>query len=172
MSPPRAIAFFEQYWGTDLSGYDPNGPLPEIEPTDEELDPSRGTIPIERRTGKLALISSWREQARERGLSIVQLAREVAPGHHPAFVGTPSQIADQWVHYVRTRAVDGFNILPHLIPNSLLDIVDTLVPELQERGAYRAAYTGSTLREHLALPPIAPSSPRSSGADSAIGVPS
>jgi FMN-dependent oxidoreductase (nitrilotriacetate monooxygenase family) len=151
MSGPRAIAYFEQYWGTDLSGYDPDGGLPDIEPSEEELDPSRGTIPIERRTGKLALIASWRELAAERNLSIVELAREVAPGHS-TFVGTPAAIADQWVHYVRTRAVDGFNITPHLIPNSLVDIVDTLVPELQERGAYRTEYTGSTLREHLSLP--------------------
>ena len=153
MSARRAVAYFEQYWGTDLSGYDPNGPLPDIDPVEGELDPSRGTIPIERRTGKLAQIASWRAQAEEQNLSIVELARAVAPGH-PAFVGTPSEIADRWVHYVRTRAVDGFNVLPHLIPNSLVDIVQTLVPELQERGAYRTAYTGSTLREHLALPPI------------------
>ena len=33
------------------------------------------------------------------------------------------------------------------------DVVDKLVPALQERGAYRTAYTGSTLREHLDLPP-------------------
>jgi FMN-dependent oxidoreductase (nitrilotriacetate monooxygenase family) len=153
MSPPRALAFFEQYWGTDLSAYDPNGPLPDIEPSEAELDPSRGTIPIERRTGKLALVASWREQAEQRGLSMVDLAREVATTH-PAFVGTPSQVADQWAHYVRTRAVDGFNITPHLIPNSLIDIVDTLVPELQERGVYRTEYAGHTLREHLALPSV------------------
>ena len=54
---PRAIAFLEQYWGKDLSGYDPDGPLPDIDPADGELDPSRGTIPIELRTGKLARIA-------------------------------------------------------------------------------------------------------------------
>jgi FMN-dependent oxidoreductase (nitrilotriacetate monooxygenase family) len=150
---PRALAFFEQYWGTDLSGYDPDGPLPDIEPSTEELDPSRGTISIERRTGKLALIQKWRETAAERSLSIRQLALEVSPGH-PAFVGTPSQVADEWTHYVRTRAVDGFNITPYLVPQSLADIVDKLVPELQERGIYRTAYEGSTLREHLALPAL------------------
>jgi alkanesulfonate monooxygenase SsuD/methylene tetrahydromethanopterin reductase-like flavin-dependent oxidoreductase (luciferase family) len=72
----------------------------------------------------------------------------------PPFVGTPSQIAGEWTHYVRTRAVDGFNLLPHLIPSSLTDIVDKLVPELQERGAYRSEYEGTTLREHLALPAL------------------
>jgi FMN-dependent oxidoreductase (nitrilotriacetate monooxygenase family) len=155
MSAPRAITFFEQYWGTDLSGYDPHGPLPGIDPVEGELDPSRGTIPIERRTGKLALIARWREQSEQRGLSMLELAREVAPGH-PAFVGTPSQVADEWVRYVRTRAVDGFNITPYLIPSALEDIVDKLVPELQERGAYRTAYEGETLREHLDLPPLNP----------------
>lgn len=69
-------------------------------------------------------------------------------------MGTPSQIADEWTRFVRTRAVDGFNISPHLLPSSLTDIVDKLVPELQERGAYRTEYEGTTLREHLALPPL------------------
>ncbi|MHA6764905.1 LLM class flavin-dependent oxidoreductase [Streptacidiphilus sp. PAMC 29251] len=153
VSAPRAIAFLEQYWGTDLSGYDPDGLLPDIEPTEDELDPSRGTIMIEHRTGKLERIRKWRELAEERGLSIRQLVLEVQPTH-PLFVGTPSGIADEWTHYVRTRAVDGFNLTPHLIPSSLAEVVDKLVPELQERGAYRTEYQGSTLREHLGLPPV------------------
>ncbi len=153
MNGPRALAFFEQYWGIDLSGYDPDGPLPDIEPSADELDPSRGTISIERRTGKLALIAKWRDLAAERGLSMRQLAEEVAPAH-TAFVGTPSQVADEWTRYVRTRAVDGFNLTQHLIPSSLVDIVDKLVPALQDRGSFRAEYQGSTLREHLQLPPL------------------
>ncbi|WNI14837.1 NtaA/DmoA family FMN-dependent monooxygenase [Actinacidiphila sp. ITFR-21] len=153
ISPPRAIAFLEQYWGTDLSGYDPEGPLPDIEPSQDELDPSRGTIAIEDRTGKLAQIQKWRDLAAERNLSIVQLVREVS-SRRPPFVGTPSQIADEWTRYVRTRAADGFNIVPHLLPSSLTDIVDKVVPELQERGSYRTAYEGTTLREHLGLPPL------------------
>ncbi|MFE4965859.1 NtaA/DmoA family FMN-dependent monooxygenase [Streptomyces sp. NPDC056660] len=149
----RAIAFLEQYWGTDLSAYDPDGPLPDIEPSEAELDPSRGTIPIAHRTGKTALIRKWRDLASERGLSIRQLVLEVAPGH-PAFVGTPSAVADEWTRYVTTRAVDGFNLLPHLLPSSVTDVVDKLVPELQARGIYRTEYRGTTLREHLDLPPL------------------
>jgi FMN-dependent oxidoreductase (nitrilotriacetate monooxygenase family) len=153
VSPPRAIAFLEQYWGTDLSAYDPDGPLPDIEPSEAELDPSRGTIAIEDRTGKLAQIQKWRDLAAERDLSIVQLVREVQ-SRRPPFVGTAGQIADEWTHYVRTRAADGFNIVPHLLPDALTDIVDKVVPELQERGSYRTAYEGTTLREHLELPPL------------------
>jgi alkanesulfonate monooxygenase SsuD/methylene tetrahydromethanopterin reductase-like flavin-dependent oxidoreductase (luciferase family) len=152
---PRAIAYLEQYWGRDLSAYDPDGPLPDIEPSPDELDPSRGTIAIERRTGKLQLIESWRDLAAARGLSIRQLVLAVSGGH-ATFTGTPDQIADTWAHYVSTRAVDGFNITPHLLPSSLADIVDRVVPELQNRGVYRTEYEGTTLREHLALPPLRP----------------
>ena len=56
-----------------------------------------------------------------------------------------------WGRYVRTRAVDGFNLLPQLLPGTIEDVVDRLVPELQERGIYRTEYEGSTLREHLDL---------------------
>ncbi|MFJ3776840.1 NtaA/DmoA family FMN-dependent monooxygenase [Streptomyces sp. NPDC090075] len=150
---PRAIAFFEQYWGTDLSGYDPDGPLPDIEPSEAELDPSRGTIAIAQRTGKLAQIRKWRELAAERGLSLRELATEVAPGH-PSFVGTPSSVADEWTRYVTTGAADGFNIVPDLLPSSVTDIVDKLVPELQSRGVYPTEYRGTTLREHLQLPSL------------------
>lgn len=137
----------EQYWGKDLSGYDPDGPLPDIEPADGELDPSRGTLSLEHRTGKLQRIAQWRQ----RGLSIRELVIDVQPRHN-VFVGTPGDIADEWTRYVTARAVDGFNIVPQLLPGTVEDIVDRLVPELQERGVYRTEYTGATLREHLDLP--------------------
>jgi alkanesulfonate monooxygenase SsuD/methylene tetrahydromethanopterin reductase-like flavin-dependent oxidoreductase (luciferase family) len=56
--------------------------------------------------------------------------------------------------YVRTRAVDRFNITPHHVPSSLTDIVDKLAPELQDRGVYRTEYQGDTLREHPRLPTV------------------
>ncbi|WP_238015849.1 LLM class flavin-dependent oxidoreductase [Dactylosporangium sp. AC04546] len=147
---PRAIAFLEQYWGKDLAGYDPDGPLPDVEPAEGELDPSRGTIPIELRTGKLERVRQWREQAAANGWSIRDLVIEVTP-NHTAFVGTPGQIADEWARYVRDRAVDGFNLLPQQLPGTAEDVVDRLVPELQSRGVYRTEYEGTTLREHLDL---------------------
>ncbi|GAB4976911.1 hypothetical protein MAHJHV55_52600 [Mycobacterium avium subsp. hominissuis] len=34
VSGPTAIAFLEQVWGADLSAYDPDGPLPDVEPVE------------------------------------------------------------------------------------------------------------------------------------------
>ncbi|WP_410631465.1 LLM class flavin-dependent oxidoreductase [Amycolatopsis sp. cmx-4-83] len=151
ITPQRALAFLEQYWGRDLSDHDPHGPLPAVEPVDGELDPSRGTVSIEDRTGKLDRIRRWRELAEAKQLSIHQLVLGVQPRQH-GFVGTPGQVADEWAHYVRARAVDGFTISPHLLPATLDEIVGRLVPELQDRGVYRTEYEGTTLREHLGLP--------------------
>ncbi|MER7283061.1 LLM class flavin-dependent oxidoreductase [Dactylosporangium sp. NPDC000244] len=147
---PRAIAFLEQYWGRDLSAYDPDGPLPDVDPTGDELDPSRGTIPIEHRTGKLARIAAWRELAAARHLSIRDLVIEVSPGHD-SFVGTPGEVAEEWGRYLRDGVVDGFNLLPERLPGTVEEIVDRLVPELQTRGLYRTEYAGTTLRSHLSL---------------------
>ena len=79
-----------------------------------------------------------------------------APGRHrnlSAFGirGTPGQVADELARWVRAGATDGFNISPCIVPGGLDEIVDWLVPELQERGAYRTEYTSTTLRGHLGL---------------------
>ncbi|PPK63883.1 LLM class flavin-dependent oxidoreductase [Actinokineospora auranticolor] len=153
LTPRRAIGFLEQYWDKDLSAYDPDGPLPDVEPSSAELDPSRGTLTISDRTGKLDRIRQWRELAAEKNLSIRELVLQVQPTRHD-FIGTPSRIADEWAHYVRTRAVDGFILGADRLPTGVEEIVDRLIPELQERGVYRTSYTGSTLREHLDLPTV------------------
>ncbi|SER53283.1 NtaA/DmoA family FMN-dependent monooxygenase [Actinokineospora terrae] len=153
LTPQRAIGFLEQYWGKDLSAYDPHGPLPDIEPDAGELDPSRGTISIADRTGKLDRIRTWRELAEAKNLSIHGLVLAIHPQDR-SFTGTPTHIADEWTHYIQTRAVDGFNITPHLLPATITDIVDLLIPELQTRGIYRTEYTSTTLRDHLDLPPL------------------
>ena len=40
------------------------------------------------------------------------------------------------------------------MPEGLDDIVDGLIPELQERGIYPAEYVGTTLRQNLGLPEV------------------
>ncbi|GCE37889.1 Nitrilotriacetate monooxygenase component A [Rhodococcus wratislaviensis] len=112
-----------------------------------------GTLAIADRSGKLDQIAHWRALAAEKGLSIRQLVLEVAPNSR-YLAGTAGQIADRWAYWVRHRVVDGFNISPCHLQDSIDDLVDRLVPELQERGVYRTEYATETLRDHLRLPAI------------------
>jgi alkanesulfonate monooxygenase SsuD/methylene tetrahydromethanopterin reductase-like flavin-dependent oxidoreductase (luciferase family) len=95
------------------------------------------------------VVATWREQAAANGWSLRETV--IALGPQRGHVGTPAGLADKFAHFVRDGAVDGFNITPYLIPDGLDDIVNLLVPELQERGVYATAYAGDTLREHLGL---------------------
>jgi len=53
--------------------------------------------------------------------------------------------------WLKGDATDGFNILPSVLPASLNDFVDLVIPELQRRGLFRTEYEGITLRENLGL---------------------
>lgn len=149
VSPATAIAFLEQVWNRDLSGYDVDGPLPDVEP---DLDGAAITHGRARHTRDVpALVQSWRDLASAEKLSIRDLVIRVST--RGGFVGTPSHIAAEIDRYVQERATDGFVVVPHTNPYGLDEFVDTVVPLLQERGVYRESYTeGATLRETLDLP--------------------
>jgi FMN-dependent oxidoreductase (nitrilotriacetate monooxygenase family) len=143
VGPATAIAFLEQVWGRDLSGYDPNGPLPDVEPV-ANSNITRGRV---RHGDPATVAAAWRERAQAENLSIRELI--IAVTSRQQFVGTPSQVADEIDRYVQSDACDGFILVPHLTPHGLDELVDRVVPLLQQRGVYRTEYTGSTLREHL-----------------------
>ncbi|MCD7101435.1 NtaA/DmoA family FMN-dependent monooxygenase [Pseudoclavibacter sp. 13-3] len=153
ITPQTALAYLEQYWGRDLSAYDPDGPLPEIDPAVEVSNETRGAGFQNARTREAAV--AWREQAHENGWSIREFViRHTARGNDDnGFVGSVQTIADSLQRYADSGIVAGFNITPYLTPTGLDDIVDKLVPELQSRGIYPSDYAGSTLREHLGLSP-------------------
>jgi hypothetical protein len=66
-------------------------------------------------------------------------------------VGTAAQIADQMEECFDTFGADGFNIMPVTLPGTFDDFASQVVPELQNRGRFRAEYKGETLRDHLGL---------------------
>ena len=150
VTPQTAIAFLENIWGTDLSAYDPDGPLPEIDPVQEVSGETRGAG--FRAAQAKATADAWRERAAAEKLSIRELVIRLNSGR--GFVGSPSSVAVILQRYADAHVVDGFNITPWLIPSGLDDIVDTLVPLLQERGIYPTEYAGDTLRENLGLAPV------------------
>ncbi|MGG7308655.1 NtaA/DmoA family FMN-dependent monooxygenase [Curtobacterium sp. AB451] len=158
VSPATAIAFLEQVWNRDLSAYDVDGPLPDVEPDLEGAAITRGRA---RHTRDVpALVRSWRDRAEAEHLSIRELV--IAVSTRGGFVGTPSHIAAEIDRYVQERATDGFVVVPHTNPYGLDEFVDTVVPLLQERGVYRQSYEdGATLRETLGLPGTVRSGERS-----------
>lgn len=145
VGPQTAIAFLEQVWGRDMSAYDPEGPLPDVEP-DLSDGVSQGRVPIKDRA---AVTAKWRALAEEKNLSIRDLVIEVTG--RQTFVGTPQSVARQIDEHVQADAADGFILVPHLTPGGLDDFADRVVPLLQERGVFRTDYTGATLRDHLEL---------------------
>ena len=150
IGPQQAIAYLEQFWGRPLDGYDPEGPLPDIGPAVAETDVTRGSG--FQGANAVELTAAWRHEAAEKGQNILQFVRERSSrGASRTFSGSYADVADRLAEYARLGAVDGFNITPWLIPSGLDDIVNHLVPELQERGVYPTEYSGDTLREHLGL---------------------
>ncbi|GAA2103852.1 NtaA/DmoA family FMN-dependent monooxygenase [Brevibacterium salitolerans] len=148
VSGPGAIAFLEQLWGRDLTAYDPDGPLPDVDPDFDNADITRGRVRHVKDPRPVA--RAWRERAEAEGLSIRELVIEVSARH--SFVGTPGRVAEQMNEYVQQRAADGFILVPHLTPGGLDEFVARVVPELQERGVYRTEYPeGGTLRDNLGL---------------------
>ncbi|MFF5970224.1 NtaA/DmoA family FMN-dependent monooxygenase [Streptomyces sp. NPDC012769] len=146
VTPATALAVAGRLWNLDLSERDADGPLPAEDPVVVE---NTGAFGSSRISDPRAVVAEWRAKAEANGWSLRETVIELGPqrGH----VGTASGLADTFTRFARHGAIDGFNISPYLIPDGLDDIVDLLVPELQERGAYRTAYTGTTLREHLGL---------------------
>ena len=146
VSPQNAIAHLEAIWGRDLSDVDPDGPLPDVEPELRE-GVSKGRAQF--RGDRSATVRQWRELARQKRLTVRELVIEVTG--RQTFIGTARSVADQIDEFVQTDAADGFIFVPHLTPGGLDDLVDQVVPLLQEKGVFRADYTGSTLRDHLGL---------------------
>ncbi|MGW6919443.1 NtaA/DmoA family FMN-dependent monooxygenase [Kitasatospora sp. NPDC054939] len=144
ISPQTAVSWVEALWGREFPGLDPDGPLPAVEPEADNLL-LRGHSTF--RTGRAETARKWRELAGSKGWSVRQLVTE-ATGRQ-TFIGTPRQVADAMEEFVRTGGADGFILVPHLTPDGLDDLVDRVVPLLQEKGVYRTDYSGDTLRDHL-----------------------
>ena len=131
-----AIASLSIALGHDVSGADPDAPLPPI----PESNASK--------SGRERVL----ELANREHLTVRELAQRVGGYAGLAFVGTPATIADQMEEWFFTEACDGFNVMFPYLPGGLDDFVDRVVPELQRRGLFRRAYEGKTLRENLGLP--------------------
>ncbi len=119
----------------DLSGYDLDGPVPE--PVDADVR---------------SIARNLLTLARRDNLTIRQLYTRIAASFGTrVVVGSAVDIADDMQEWLQAGAADGFNICPPVLPVSLDDFAELVLPELRRRGLFRTEYEGSRLRENLGL---------------------
>jgi long-chain alkane monooxygenase len=70
-------------------------------------------------------------------------------GRYITVVGSPEQVADELESWIAETGLDGFNLTRIVTPESYVDFIDLVIPELQRRGSYKTAYDSGTLREKL-----------------------
>ncbi|WP_328869146.1 NtaA/DmoA family FMN-dependent monooxygenase [Streptomyces sp. NBC_00287] len=149
VSGATAIKHLEWVWNRDLSAYDPDGPLPDIDPLPGEHTVARGRAQVRMYRDPFATAREWRELAAAHNWSIRDLVIET--GNRQNFIGSPDTIARTINDLVQADAADGFILVPHITPGGLDEFADRVVPLLQEQGVFRTEYEGPTLRDHLGL---------------------
>jgi FMN-dependent oxidoreductase (nitrilotriacetate monooxygenase family) len=153
VSPATALRFIEQLWNTELPDFDVDGPLPDFDPVVSDTLISEGRASV-RQFAKdpVALADEWRARAADGKLSAREVVIETTG--RQSFIGSPQSVATTINDFVQADAADGYILVPHITPDGLAPFVDKVVPLLQERGVFRADYTGTTLRDHLGLAPL------------------
>lgn len=136
----RQLSVLGGYIGMDCSSLDPNDTMPDLPALEDFPGPK----------GRYVMMQTLSVDDDGRRVSVgTMLERISAGGGHFTSVGTPSSIADELVRWFEGRAADGFNVNASTLPEGIEEFVDLVVPELQERGVYRTAYAGRTLRGHF-----------------------
>ncbi|TAJ24385.1 MAG: LLM class flavin-dependent oxidoreductase [Reyranella sp.] len=132
----QAFTVLSERLGADMSVHPLDGPVPDV-PETEHLK-SRAALLL--------------QMARREKLTLRELFHRVAAARgHLLPVGTPTEVADVLEHWFRSGAADGFNVMPPFFPGQFEEFARHVVPILQERGLFRADYSGVTLRDHLGL---------------------
>lgn len=77
------------------------------------------------------------------------LEQMVLGSRQPPWIGSAEEIADRLIDWSEQAGVDGFNLSRTVVPECFDDIIEHIIPRLQERGVYKTAYAPGPLREKL-----------------------
>ncbi|GAA3582732.1 LLM class flavin-dependent oxidoreductase [Klugiella xanthotipulae] len=133
-SEEGALVFMSGWMGIDLSKYDVNEPVGNVQ------------------SNAIQSVVSHFQQGKDDGAewTVGDIGKHSAIGGlGPTIVGSGEQIADQLQEWAEEADVDGFNLAYAITPGTFEDIVEFVIPVLQERGAYPTEYVEGTLREKL-----------------------
>ena len=107
--------------------------------------------PIE--TGKSqAIVSNVEAMTRAAGPQWTRrkLLEQMVMGSRQApWVGSAQAIAEKLIAWNVEAGVDGFNLARTVVPECFDDFIALVVPQLQQRGAYKTGYAEGTLRRKL-----------------------
>ncbi len=140
--PARAIAVVAEALAVELCAHDFNARIPP-EYLDRAIDcwPWINDDPL----------SGW--QRDKRHATWGDLARLIEARRAGDFIiGTPDHIAELISDGFTSGAFDGVSVSAPLVPHSLAEFVEHVVPLLQKSGIQRRTYGSGTLRDRLALP--------------------
>ena len=128
-----ALALLSGWTGIDFAGYDPDAVIEYLEND----------------AGRTAL-ASFSKADPSRKWTVREAAQFVGlGGRGPVFVGAPSEVADQLQQWQSATGVDGFNLTYAVAHDDFRDVVDLVVPELQDRALYPTEYVDGALRHKL-----------------------
>lgn len=137
-----AEATLGAYLEVDVATLDPDAPIP-----DHVLDRTVDEASYAHSLGYRRTVLRW---VRENNTSVRDLVRAFGGYGARIVVGTPEQVADSIEQWFRLGAADGFNLMIDRFPTGLAEVVDHVVPLLQERGLFRREYGARTLRGRFA----------------------
>jgi alkanesulfonate monooxygenase SsuD/methylene tetrahydromethanopterin reductase-like flavin-dependent oxidoreductase (luciferase family) len=131
--PEGALTLMSGWTGVDFSRFDPDQVVEHVESE----------------AGRTALENITRADP-DRRWTVREVAEHVSIGGiGPVIVGSPATVADQLEGWIDETDIDGFNLAFVVRPETFVDVVDLLVPELQRRSRYKTAYKEGALREKL-----------------------
>jgi long-chain alkane monooxygenase len=131
--PEGALTLMSGWTGVDFSRFNPDQVVEHV--TNE--------------AGRTAMENITRADPNRRW-TVREVAEHVSIGGiGPVIAGSPPSVADRLDEWIEETGVDGFNMAFAVRPETFVDVVDLLVPELQRRGRYKTAYAKGTLREKL-----------------------
>ena len=132
----EGLAMLSARLGSDISKYPLDGPIPDVPVADTSQGFARALLAKGKREN-MSLRDLYNLTAAARG--------------HWVLCGSTQTVTDTLEKWFLEGAADGFCVMPAYFPGAFDEFVDLVVPELQRRGLYRKAYTGTTLRDHLGL---------------------
>ncbi|MDL9948644.1 LLM class flavin-dependent oxidoreductase [Gordonia sp. ABSL11-1] len=134
VAPEAGLSRMAYHVNVDLTAYDLDGPLPELD-----------EVGVEGHYREIL------EFARREKLTIREIGKWYGARTEGNMVGSPTEIADTMEQWLDAGAADGFMIQATHVPAAFEDFAGEVVPELRRRGLVRTAYSGTTLRDHLGL---------------------